>query len=371
MEGAGVPLEGSLRVLRLSERVPPLRGGKEIHVAELTRHQVAYGDIVHLYYRYGDGTSVGATSATRISLPERLSGALGSCLLAFAVARRRRSLPSVDVIHLHGDFAEVPPLARLSRQLHAPLVMTIHGQMNPRYRRSSRWTLRHIDHVIALGNQVAQDLTARGVPASKVTIMSSGLATDLLDAAATQTVQPGLVVSVGSLDAVKNHEQTIRAVLDQPDESQAKLVLIGEGPDRSRLETLASGSERITFMGQLSRAQAYVHVARAQVFVIGSMATATKGEGVPTALLEAMYLGRHCLVSTEALPRPVVTDETAYETFDPRSDDLASLLADALADPERSEAIGVKAHLAVSGLDWPSVAGRVRQVLASVIEGAR
>lgn len=371
MEGAGVPLEGSLRVLRISERVPPLRGGKEIHVAELTRHQVAHGDTVHLYYRYGDGAGLGASTATRISFTEHLSGALGSCLLALAVARRRRSLPTVDVIHLHGDFAEIPPLARLSRQLHAPLVMTVHGQMNARYRRSSRWALRHIDHVIALGNQVAKDLIDRGVPASKVTVMSSGLATDLLDAAANEEVQSGLVVSVGSLDEVKNHEQTIRAVLDQPEESQARLVLIGEGPARSRLQALASGSERVTFLGQLSRPEAYKQVARAQVFVIASRVTATKGEGVPTALLEAMYLRRHCLVSTGASPRPVVTDDTAYETFDPFSDDLASLLASALGDPERSAAIGRRAHAAVATLDWPTVAGHVRQVLASVIEHSR
>jgi len=197
--------------------------------------------------------------------------------------------------------------------------------------------------------------------------MSSGLNTDLLAAAEVGVTRvPGRIVSVGSLDAVKNFGTVIRAVLDASESTDLTLDIIGEGPQRRELETLAAGSRRVRFCGQLARSDVYRRVAAADAFVIASKRLLSKGEGIPTSLLEAMALGRLALVSTSATPQPVVTDDGSYRTFAP--DDhrgLANLLIQAVRDDAMRAQFGKRARAAVAHLTWPEVARRVDGVYDS------
>lgn len=357
-----------MRVLRISERIPPLAGGKEIHVQELTRRSVAMGDDVHLAYRLGDP---GAAASTRISLPTPLdswSTAPRSAVFAAAAAFRLRHR-AADVIHLHGDFPEVPPLAALARHRRIPLVLTVHGGLNLRLKHLARPALRGVDKFIALGAGVADDLRSCGAPVSRIRVMSSGIDLARIDQAAHGVVrEPGLVVAVGSLDPVKNIETLVRAVADLPASSAVRLEVIGAGPEQARLQQIAAGADRVRFLGQQSRDAVYRRLAAADLFVIASRRLGNKAEGVPTALLEAMALRRACLVSEHASPRPVVTDDSAYASFDPNdAGRLAALIQTYLADPAESAAMGERARRAVAGLDWDLNAQRIRDVLREAI----
>jgi glycosyltransferase involved in cell wall biosynthesis len=354
----------TLRVLRVSERIPPLRGGKEIHVAELTRAQVSAGHDIAVLYRFGDDSQL-ASPGIPVTLPPpvaALGGLAGTALFSAAAARRaRRRAAPPDVVHVHGDLAEAWWMARYARQVGAAVVLTVHGGLHPRYARPSRYSFSRVDGFIAHGERVRRDLCRCGVPEDRVRVMSSGLATDLIDAArVAATREPGLIVAVGSLDAVKNIDTIIRAVLRVPDVVDVRLEVIGEGPRSDELKSLAGDSHRIRFLGQLSRPEVYRRVAAADAFVMASRRLRGKGEGVPTALLEAMALGRLSIVSTAATPSPAVTDERSYWTFDPDDPErLGQLILEAVTNRTVRQRTGERARAAVAHLDWHELARRI------------
>lgn len=342
-----------------------MRGGKEIHVAELTRAQVALGHRVQVLYRHGDQSSL-AAPAVRIALPPPiggLGGLPGTALFAAAAAHRARRMRRPDVVHAHGDWTEACCMSRYATAAHAPVVMTVHGGLNPRYLPQCRWCFARVDAFIALGDRVRRDLLRCGVPDDRVTVMSSGFDGDLVTAAAETVREPGLIVTVGSLDLVKNIETIIRAVLGLAGRVDVDLEIIGTGPEMHRLRLLARGNSRVRFLGQLPRAQVYRRLGAADAFVIASRRLPGKGEGVPTALLEAMALGRLSLVSTAATPFPVVADSGAYRTFDPDDEgELQKLIFEAVTDGWTRRQIGDRARRAVGHLGWPDLARRVDQV---------
>lgn len=354
----------------MSERVPPLRGGKEIHVAALTLAQVEAGHEVEFLYRYGDGEDL-ASPTFRVELPRRVAGVgglMGTALFSAAAARRARSLGLPDIVHLHGDLAEAWFMTRFARRAGAPTVLTVHGGLNRRYFKLASRCFTGIDAFIALGDRVRDDLLQCGVPYDRITVMSSGLNADLLAAASGVPRAPGRIVSVGSLDVVKNLATVIRAVLDASESTDVTLDIIGEGPQRRELEALAAGSPRVRFCGQLPRADVYRRVAAADAYVIASKRLPNKGEGIPTSLLEAMALGRLALVSTSATPRPVVVDDDSYRTFSP--DDhggLTGMIVQAVTDDGMRTQFGERARASVAHLTWPEVARKVDKVYEAAL----
>ncbi len=67
-------------------------------------------------------------------------------------------------------------------------------------------------------------------------------------------------------------------------------VIIGDGPDRKRLEEIAPGN--VIFTGSLSGKRLYTYVSQADLYVLPS-----RKEGMSNSLLEAMALGKICVVS--------------------------------------------------------------------------
>ncbi|MEU6740508.1 glycosyltransferase family 4 protein [Streptosporangium sandarakinum] len=364
----------------MSYRVPPERGGKERHVDCLTREQLGRGHEVALAFRRGNTVPEGA--AVLPLRPTVLSRALAarSDVLAFAaeVAHALRHAGRADLVHLHGDHVEAAVLGPICRRRGVPLVLTVHGALSRRHHRVARRALGAVDAFIALGSRPARDLVELGADPHRVLTMSSGL--DLAGMpcpAPPADREPGLVVSVGSLDPVKNHDLVIEAVrLVRRTRPEVRLVIAGDGPERSRLSQLSEAGGPIELAGPLPRDEVYGLLRRAQVFVLASRRLPGKGEGVPTAALEALALGTPVVLSSEASLDPVVRDGGAYRTFESGSlDGLVSALGAVLDDEEERDRMSARGPRAVAGLGWPAVADRVeewyRVALDAALDAAR
>jgi len=118
------------------------------------------------------------------------------------------------------------------------------------------------------------------------------------------------LLCVGRLTPAKGQVLLIRALAQLRDRGlRFHLTLVGAGPDRDRVEAeIAAFGLRnaVTLTGALTQGQVRERFARADIFVLPSLA-----EGIPVVLMEAMSCGVPC-VSTpvNGIPELVVHDQT-------------------------------------------------------------
>lgn len=103
------------------------------------------------------------------------------------------------------------------------------------------------------------------------------------------------IVMVGRLDENKDQALVMKCFADITKErfKDYKLVLYGDGPDRSKLQRLATSlgiDNRCVFAGSVRHVAE--HIEKASLFVLAS-----RQEGMPNALIEAMSLGLPCIAT--------------------------------------------------------------------------
>ncbi|HEX5006382.1 MAG TPA: glycosyltransferase [Hyphomonadaceae bacterium] len=149
---------------------------------------------------------------------------------------------------------------------------------------------RHGDHIIAVSEGVRSDLIRHfGVPAKRVESIPNPFDLDRIVSDGREPAEfplpPRFMVGVGRLTAAKGPQDLIEAyALAKPD---IPLCLLGDGPDRPRLEARIAElglSDRIRLLGYARNP--FAIVSRAELFVSGSHC-----EGFPNAMAEAMALG--------------------------------------------------------------------------------
>jgi glycosyltransferase involved in cell wall biosynthesis len=106
--------------------------------------------------------------------------------------------------------------------------------------------------------------------------------------------EPPVILGVGKLEAQKDFPTLIRAFAQVRQVRPARLMILGWGPDRPKLEALVRelGLEAdVSLSGYVDNP--YPYMAKASVFVLSSA-----WEGLPTVLIEAMAVGTP-VVSTD------------------------------------------------------------------------
>lgn len=115
------------------------------------------------------------------------------------------------------------------------------------------------------------------------------------------------ICSVGRLDEIdKDFTTLIRAFgeLKKEERVEEKLVIVGDGPDRKKLEGLANEFEirDVIFLGKKSNP--YIWMRNSKLFVLSS-----KSEGFPTVLIEAKLLGCNILTSDYSGVMEIIEDK--------------------------------------------------------------
>jgi len=144
-----------------------------------------------------------------------------------------------------------------------------------------------------------------------------------------------VVGSVGRLDAIKNYPFLLQAFRDLGRTSRpAKLVLVGEGPDRARVEAaLPTGA---TLLGE--REDVAVLLRAFDLFVLPSL-----NEGISNTILEAMATGLPVL-ATRVGGNPELVEDGVTGTLVPSGDTaaLAAALKRYVDRPELAPAHGAE-----------------------------
>ena len=194
--------------------------------------------------------------------------------------------------------------------------------------------------IVANSRAAAARLRREGIGSRKIVVVPNGL-----DARAFQTRtarrSPRTVIVVANLRPEKRHDVLIEAapqVLSRfPD---ARFHLVGDGPERARLERRAAArgvSGAFVFFGHDS--DVAQRLEDADIFVLPS-----RSEAFPNAVLEAMAAGLPVVASRIDALREVVEEGRTGSLVppgDPRS--LADAVCRLMADPDLATAIGARA----------------------------
>jgi teichuronic acid biosynthesis glycosyltransferase TuaC len=208
-------------------------------------------------------------------------------------------LRPIDLIHAHAALPCGHAAALLGRELNIPFVVTVHGldaYMIRQVRgipgqlckRVSRMVYRSATRVICISEKVREQVLAgAAVPTA---VIYNGVDPQAFLPSEDDTASTSLL-TVGNLIPIKAHELLVRALAALPRrDSRVSCDIIGDGPERSRLQALAAFlgvASRVRFLGRQSRSAVAQAMRRCSVFALPS-----RYEGLGCVYLEAMSSGK-------------------------------------------------------------------------------
>jgi glycosyltransferase involved in cell wall biosynthesis len=271
---------------------------------------------------------------------------------AMASIRELVNRTGADVVHAHGYKADIYVYLAL-RGLGVPLVSTCHTwyDTNRRvslYGMADRLVLRRYARVVAVSDEVRERLLQAGVRKERIRRVRNGIDLRPFDDASCSpckdaTPERGLVVGlVGRLAWEKGVDLFLKAaarvLLDLP---ATRFVVVGEGPDREKLEQLIDTFKirgSVTMLGRRNdMAAVYASFA--------VMVSSSRQEGLPMAILEGMASGL-ALVATAVgeVPSVVIDGRTGVLVPAENVELLAQGMIELLRDPEKRRRLGTGAR---------------------------
>lgn len=296
-----------MNVLMITGIFPPDIGGPATYVPEISRELVKRGHKVTVVtlsdtLDHDDGSYVFRVHRIRRSLFKPLRFLL-------TVARILEEGRHAQVLYVNGLYVEAV-LANFF--LRMPLVQKIVGDWAWERTTNKGWVkdtfeefqkrgyklkveflkalrsfcARRADTVIVPSQYLFRAVAGWGVADKKIVVIYNA-AEAASPAVATIPLSTRLnLVTAGRLIALKQIDHLIESLADCGDTG---LVIVGEGPERGRLEDLARTrqlSDRVYFAGQRSKDETLSLMAACHLFILNST-----HEGFPHVVLEAMTLG--------------------------------------------------------------------------------
>lgn len=226
------------------------------------------------------------------------------------LATFRKNKRDISLTHAHYVFPSGMFSYYLKKRYNVPYVVTAHGgDINKMAKKSARiqgYTtkiLQHADHVIAVGEELAQTIQQDyGIEPTRLSVMSMGIDRNVFKLGDKQQMQQELGMDcertnflfVGNIIEEKGVSELITA-FQQLEEGTATLYCIGSTKDASftaKVKALVK-SEHIHFIEPMPQAELARYFQAADVFVLPSYI-----EGLGLVALEAMSCGTPVIASS-------------------------------------------------------------------------
>ena len=259
-----------------------------------------------------------------------------------------------DVIHAHTFGQDSEMGVMIKNRLGCPLVVTTHGgdttvrvnngELDKLYK-----FCEHVDVVVAVSKALEGRLRTCGTETEIRTIHNG-----FHDEGITDSVEkvPCSCLQVSNLIELKQIPVTIRAfAMIHKKHPQARLTIIGRGPDREMLEKLCGElgiSDVVTFTGQLQHHDVMEHMSRTQFYIMPSVR-----EGLPISYLEAMGMG--CVIvgtATEGIAEVVDSEVNGILVQPGDYDTIAARVCACIEDPAKAERIAGAGRKTAQNMTW-------------------
>lgn len=273
-------------------------------------------------------------------------------LTVAASIRRLAAQTNADVVHAHGYKADVYVFFAL-RTSKVPLVSTCHTWIDDDllvrvYGIVDRLVLRKYRKVVAVSQEVKQQLLSAGVREGKIHVIRNGIDLRPFNKAIPSlrdAFEPEGYLIVGLIGRLSKEkgidiflQAASRILVDFP---RAKFVAIGDGPDRDKLNSIIDELNIREHASLLGRRDDMPSVYAS----LDVMVSASRQEGLPMAILEGMA-SRLPLVATTVgeVPSVVLDGRTGVIVPPENVDLLASAILNLLQSAARRKQLGVAAR---------------------------
>lgn len=358
---------GNVKVVAPVPYYPSMPFGSRQGFAKVSRREVRDGlDVYH----------------PRFFMTPKVGMALYGLTMFWSVIRDVRRIQrdfDFDLIDAHYVFPDGFAAVLLGRALNKPVVVSARGSdINqfaafPLIRRCLRFALRSADEVIAVCQALKDAMIELEIPEEKISVISNGVDTDTFhpipkDQARTELGLPAgkMLLSVGGLIPRKGFDLLIRALkilVDEYDERDLSLVIVGDGESRQALSDLAAAldlKDRVRFIGAVPHRDLYAWYSAADLFCLAS-----DREGWPNVLLEALACGTPVVATNIwGVPEVISSDEVGLLTK--RNDrDIAQAVSRALHRPWKPATLVEYAQ----SHTWERAAHALNRLFAATLNG--
>jgi glycosyltransferase involved in cell wall biosynthesis len=296
--------------------LPSLRaGGAERVVANLVQGIARRGLPVDLVLAAAEGAFLDQLPAAVRLVDLRASRVLQTLRPLSRYLRSER--PRILISSMHHANLVALWAARLAGQ-QTPVIVTVHNTLSqtPRRDLADRWLWPRLIRafyprargIVAVSSGTADDLArAAKIPRERIQVIYNPVITPATDVLAQQTPehpwfaagQPPVILGVGRLTWAKDFSTLIRAFAQVRQRRPVRLIILGEGEERSALTALAKElgvADEVALPG--FRVNALSFMANSALFVLSSAS-----EALPTVLIEALAVGAR-VVSTDCPSGP-------------------------------------------------------------------
>ncbi len=206
--------------------------------------------------------------------------------------------------------------------------------------------IQQFDTIITYSQTGAREYARLGFPEDRILVAVNAVtpppAHPLPDRPQLSDGEPARVLFVGRLQARKQVDNLLQACAVLPEGLQPNLVIVGDGPDRTRLESLAAAVyPRATFTGALYGKALEEHFLAADLFVLpgtgGLAVQQAMGYGLPVIAAEA-----------DGTQADLVRPGNGWQIPPGDTDALRSTLLTALADIPALRKMGAESYRIVS-----------------------
>jgi glycosyltransferase involved in cell wall biosynthesis len=275
------------------------------------------------------------------------------------------SKDSFDVIQAHSSWPVGVAAPIVADALHCPFVITMHIQDDARlvaWRKGAALFKRMLEKasvVVVVGRPLERFLRPwlSGTADGHLRIIPNGVDLKTIQEVVEESTRKGRVrkrlISVGNLWPVKGIDVNLRALagLDRLGVQWESYSVVGDGPERNRLERLAQElgiADRVHFKGRLAHRETLKEIVDADIFSLPSWR-----EAFGVVYLEAMACGKPVIGCWGQGAEDIIRHEKDGLLVKPKNvEDLTTTLGHLLKNDEYACALGRSATVRAREFTW-------------------